>query len=431
MKTAQRLIHLLSWVALMAVQPALAQTPPNWSSLGTGVNDRVYALLVSGSNVYAAGKFTTADGSTANRVAKWDGTNWTPLGSGMNGPVYALAMWGTNLCAGGSFTSADGNLLNKGLAKWNGSNWSPVGSSFYIYSAQVQALAVIGNTLYAGGVIGSSPLASYDGFFWSTTIGNGLNGSVYALAVSGSNLYAGGTFTAPLNCIAKWNGSFWSALGTGMSGTDANMVDALAVSGSNVYAGGDFTQAGSTPAGSIAKWNGSSWSSLGIGVSGSNVHALVNTMAASGNDLYVGGDFRFASGVAADRIAKWNGNSWSALGSGMNSNVFALAVSGNDVYAGGDFTTAGGNASARVAKATIVQAPLPGRFSSPVYSLSTGFSCTFLDASVGQSYRIEASTSLSPPDWSEFTNFIYAGPILLVDSSVLLGTNKFFRAVTP
>ena len=51
-----------------------------------------------------------------------------------------------------------------------------------------------------------------------------------------------------------------------------------------------------------------------------------------------GGDFTWAGGVGASRIAKWNGSAWSALGSGMNDRVSALAVSGTNVYAGGDFT---------------------------------------------------------------------------------------------
>ena len=83
---------------------------------------------------------------------------------------------------------------------------------------------------------------------------------VYALAVSGSTLYAGGDFTsaggAPANHIAAWNGSSWSALGSGM---DGYAVYALAVSGSTLYAGGDFTTAGGVPANHIAAWNGSSW----------------------------------------------------------------------------------------------------------------------------------------------------------------------------
>jgi hypothetical protein len=69
----------------------------------------------------------------------------------------------------------------------------------------------------------------------------GANGSVSATAVDSSgNLYIGGSFTAPANYIAKWNGSAWSALGSGMN----SLVCALAVIGTDLYAGGYFTTAG-------------------------------------------------------------------------------------------------------------------------------------------------------------------------------------------
>ena len=74
------------------------------------------------------------------------------------------------------------------------------------------------------------------------------------------------------NCVAQWNGSGWSALASGISGvgSDGNgpYVVALAVSGSTLYAGGDFYAAGSdTNASYIAQWDGSSWSALGSGIS--------------------------------------------------------------------------------------------------------------------------------------------------------------------
>ena len=53
----------------------------------------------------------------------------------------------------------------------------------------------------------------------------------------------------------------------------------------------------------------------GIGDEQIAVYALA--VDASGN-LYAGGDFTTAGGVSANRIAKWDGSSWSALGSGMN-----------------------------------------------------------------------------------------------------------------
>ena len=56
--------------------------------------------------------------------------------------------------------------------------------------------------------------------------------------------------------------------------------------------------------------------------------------------LYVGGKFTDAGGIAnADRIAKWNGSSWSAVSSSTeqitNGEVFAIAIAGGKVYAGG------------------------------------------------------------------------------------------------
>jgi len=177
----------------------------------------------------------------------------------------------------------------------------------------------------------------------------GANSEVYALVVDGSgNLYASGSFTligdVQANRVAKWNGSAWSALGSGISGTNF-FVHALAVIGGDVYAGGAFTTAGGISANRIAKWNGTAWTALGTGLDD-----WVNSLAANGGDLYVGGDFLTAGGVTANRIAKWSGGAWSALGSGMNSSVYALAVGGGQVYAGGVFGTAGGVSAIRIAK---------------------------------------------------------------------------------
>ena len=184
----------------------------------------------------------------------------------------------------------------------------------------------------------------------------GANSLVRAAVVDGSgNLYIGGAFiivgNVIANYVARWNGSSWSALGSGMN----NVVRVLAVSGSDVYTGGDFTTAGGSVANSIAKWNGSSWSALGSGI-----FAEVSALAVLGSDVYAGGTFLTAGGSDANYIAKWDGSSWSALGSGMggiNPWVFALGVSGSDLYAGGDFTTAGGKVSAYIARAYLPTLP--------------------------------------------------------------------------
>src|SRR5207247_2849573 len=117
-----------------------------------------------------------------------------------------------------------------------------------------------------------------------------LYGAVYAAVVDGSgNLYIGGDFTIVgdvfANHIAKWNGSSWTALGSGMNGS----VYALAVSGSDLYAGGYFTTAGGSAATNIAKWDGSSWTALGSGMSRFGIYTIVYALSVSGSDVYAGG----------------------------------------------------------------------------------------------------------------------------------------------
>jgi hypothetical protein len=135
-----------------------------------------------------------------------------------------------------------------------------------------------------------------------------------------------------------------------------------------------------------------------------------------------------AGGIPANRIAKWNGDAWSALGAGADNTVLAMAASGKDLYLGGDFITVGKKVSGYAAKANISAAR--GYFTSLNVSPATGFSGTFLDASIGQTYRIQTSPALAGP-WTDFTNFVYNGPVVISDPSALGGTNKFFRAVTP
>jgi len=124
----------------------------------------------------------------------------------------------------------------------------------------------------------------------------------------------------------------WSRLGSRLGGT-------------YLYAGGYFHTAGGVAANKIARWDGAVWSPLQTGMNG-NVTAL----AWDGSNLYAGGDFTAAGGVLAQTIAKWDGAAWSPLQTGMAGNVNALALDGTSLFAGGNFTDAGGLPSNYIAR---------------------------------------------------------------------------------
>lgn len=335
----------------LRIDPTISDS--DWSALGegmAGVNDRSVDTLAidRDGNLYAGGDFTSAGGNSADYIACWNDNSWTALDPRATSPVLSLA------------TDASGNLYaggGLGIARWDGHSWSELGDGVFVLP-YVLTVDMEGN-LYAGGLISSAGgmpangIARWDGISWSA-LGDGVNDSVTALAIDSlGNLYVGGYFTSAggvsANHIACWDGNSWSALDSGIkSSYGSRVVEALAVDSSgNLYVGGKFETAGGASVGNIACWDGTSWSALGSGINNGRVNAL--TFDAEEN-LYVGGTFTSAGGVSANFIACWDGNSWSGLGSGMSSTVNSLLIDNDgNLYAGGSFTIAGDTSANRIA----------------------------------------------------------------------------------
>jgi hypothetical protein len=288
----------------------------NWASTGTGSSGFISAMALYNGDLYAAGKFDTIGGVLANRIAMWNGSNWSPLGKGIKAlqyGVYALTTYNGLLYAGGSFDSAGGKPIY-GIAQWDGSNWSSLSTGIYARDEEdgVFALAVYNGELYVAGGFDSaggvpvSEIAKWDGTKWFD-IGKYTNAVIYSLAVYNGNLYAGGLFDTiggiPAHRIAMWNGTVWSALDSGITGEAgwAN-VNALASYNGDLYVGGTFDTVNGKHMNCIAKWNGTNWSPVGSGI---NVGGSIDAMAVYKGSLYVGGGFDSAGGIYAKNIAMW------------------------------------------------------------------------------------------------------------------------------
>ncbi|HVU09553.1 MAG TPA: hypothetical protein VHG89_13550 [Verrucomicrobiae bacterium] len=343
----------------------------NWSGFGTtgkinGLSLSVFAIADDGTNLYAGGSFNYAGQTNANYIARFDGTNWYPLGVGI-GPVAsstvvnAIAVTNGNVYVGGEFSSADG-VSAQNIARWDGTNWSALGSG---PGGVVASITVRTDGVYAAGapfngsVYGSPFFSRWDGTNWQTAYNINSADTFYALYLNDShfgmdavafqdtNIFIGGHFniiwydqSSETNCmnIMRFDGTYARIVGTGLN---SNVV-AMAILGTNLYVAGLFTNAGGIAASHIARWDGNNWWPVGIGVVGSGT---IDSLAALGTNLYAGGTFTNIGGVPAARIAKWDGNSWSALGGGTSSTVLGLYSSGADLYAGGSFKVAGNKSS--------------------------------------------------------------------------------------
>ncbi|MCI0364017.1 MAG: hypothetical protein L0Y44_14225 [Phycisphaerales bacterium] len=357
-----------------------------------GLNARVSAMTVfddgSGPALIVGGEFTNAGGVPVSRVAKWTGTSWQPFGTNLPfASVLALAVFddgnGPKLYAGGSGASPT-------LVRWTGSQWQGVPNA---PNSWIGELAVYdagdGPELYVSGAFVFFPtvdgptdyIARWNGQVWRS-VGDGLVGVVQEFAPfddgSGPALFAVGAFGffgsgASTIGFGKFDGQAWSGAGGGF---DGGAVYALKLhddgSGPALYAGGDFHVAGGTsiPAGGIAasriaRWNGQQWSTLSSGMNHAVNALMVFDEDGDGSNppaLFAAGDFTIAGGQPASRIAKWNGTSWSALGGGLDGSarIMALSPDAQSLYVGGDFTIADSQPAGRIASLHCPDQAVPG-----------------------------------------------------------------------
>lgn len=269
--------------------------------------------------------------------------SWQSLGSGcgqndQSEGVYALIVYDNELIAAGIFSSAGGIAANN-VAAWDGHSWHALGS-------------------------GIGPASSFT--------------AVYALAVYDGELYAAGSFHqaggAPAESIARWDGAAWHAVGTG---NRQGAINALAAYKGMLYAGGYFSDtAQGDPVQNIERWDGSAWSSVPnvFGSYGYGVDGSIESLCATPNFLYIGGQFQSHTYISAggtsfpimvDNVGKWDTSSsylfYSPLvdtlggvglsygGQTYGVGVHSIALHGGKIYLAGLFDTAGAAATNDIA----------------------------------------------------------------------------------
>lgn len=256
-----------------------------WAALGQlgSLAEETRALAVApNGDIYAGGTWTMANGATTlvGYVARWasGGSTWGSLGSGTkgtNGSVNAIAVSPAGIVyIAGTFTTAGGSTVNR-IVKYDPTTdtLSAIGGATKGTNGEVRALAydALNDVLYLGGDFTTAGgvtvnrIAKYTpgtDTFSAMTATPGVNGAVYALAVLPAatlQLYAVGAFTSAggvaCNRVALWDGTAFSEPGTPPF---TSTVKAIAL-------GADRASliAVSAGPGMAARWDLSAWATIG------------------------------------------------------------------------------------------------------------------------------------------------------------------------
>ncbi len=341
-----------------------------WTDIGGpprgGVSSAVNAISQTADEVYFGGVFSSADGLPARNIARWDKRNgsWSALGAdtanGVGGEVSCLLSSDDDLFVGGFFFRAgDVKAANIAVRNGNTGKWTPLQTQPpYGPDGAVHGLAFDGETLYVGGAFTHVDTLEVLGIAaWDRRTGvwhpvdAGLKNTysdvvVDAVACAGGNLYIAGYFQPFAGnggyAVARMKDGVWYMVTPEIEWA----VHTLHASGDDLYIGGEFTSIGGVDASNIVRWDAKRmlFSALGEGVDGP-----VFSIASDGERVFAGGAFANAGGVPASNIARWKDGRWTAPGSGADGPVGALSLSDMNLFAGGAFTQAGGKESVNAA----------------------------------------------------------------------------------
>ncbi len=325
----------------------------------------VNALEPSGGVLYAGGRFTRVAGIRRERLAAFDLGRGAllPWNPGADAEVLALAAAPGAVFVGGEFDSVGGRARERVAAldpaDGSATAWT-AGATF----VDVQALALGHGWLAAGG---SGAIAILDSVTGLQRWRRYVDGATYTLClaiappprrdVGGDRradlvVFAGGAFRSAAERLPRANAAAFdlrSGAATPWAPVVGGTVNALAASGDRVWLGGDFATVNGDPRRGLAAVDHRSGntSAATAGVDG-NVQAL----ATRGDRLYVGGWFAHlgdssrcnlgALDLRTSAVAGWD--------PGASGDVCALAVDGRTVYAGGLFFEAGGGGAGTIAR---------------------------------------------------------------------------------
>ncbi|MBL0126648.1 MAG: hypothetical protein IPP83_04150 [Flavobacteriales bacterium] len=177
----------------------------------------------------------------------------TRISSG--GRVDALAVYNDLLVVGGHYSTFNEHTRNN-LQGWDGVNHFDLPGAYTATGDEVRSMLVHNGDLIVAGIEGNfGNVARWDGSIWHA-MGTGLPTTpVNELVSFNGEIIAG----AGYGTVYRWDGTEWTVMGQPLATAQGIVVLALAIHQGDLYAGGAFPER-------IVRWSGNTWESVPPGV---------------------------------------------------------------------------------------------------------------------------------------------------------------------
>jgi hypothetical protein len=340
---------------LAAVNTANVNATGNVLAWNPSADSSVYAIDVSGSNVYVGGYFYNVSSTSRTLLAAINTSgsllSWNPfIGDDWQGAPEALKVLGTNVYCGWYYPELFGPnvAVRSFIAAVNTSGsilaWNPSSNGFVV------GLAVKGTNIYFGGsftsVGGNSSRLRLAGITTAGTFishGFNVNNTVQSLAFNGNNLYFTGTF----NVVSQSKAQNFAGFNTAAFNEVLEIapffpqaVSGIEVQDNTIYVKGDFTNFGSNTSLHMVTQSGIENSVTQVNSHDSTFGNIDVILPDGSGGVYIGGFFDFVDGKRRQNLAHINSSglvtSWNP---NANGSVYSLVQIGNNIYIGGSFTS--------------------------------------------------------------------------------------------
>ncbi|MBK9146201.1 MAG: hypothetical protein IPM12_00110 [Flavobacteriales bacterium] len=265
------------------------------------------------------------------------GNQWDTLGI-FNNTIGPVAKWADTLFVSGGFTGVDWNPLPGRAAIWYDGQWHPdpqfnLPSHAGIIRKTGVAVFILGKFEESPGVdhtgvgirqggrwvpVGNLPALS------STSSGPQI---FDIIEFNGELVITGNINTVLGDDVLVLDGDDWVPLGGGLVGWNS-FGKRMAVYQGELYVGGGMSMAGGDVGQNIVRWDGTQWHPVGSGLqtqlNNFGAYGTAEDMVVHNDELFVCGGFRYAGGIPAKCVARWNGSQWCSVGGDTGDYIFCM-----------------------------------------------------------------------------------------------------------